>query len=175
MTPDGQTANDHAACWRAMAAGDLPAVSALSSTVHPRHPERPEVLDEKFRLHPRGCFVLASSQGLSGYCFSHPWTRGGAPALDTFLGRLPDQPTTYYVHDLTLDEALRGQGLGRAIVPILFECARSLGVPHLSLVAVNRRGPFWQAAGFVRSADEAWQAAARKKYGDGAVHMEKLL
>jgi len=158
-----------------MAAGDLPAVSALSSTVHRRHPERAEVLDEKFRLHPRGCFVLAPGQGISGYCFSHPWTRGGAPALDTFLGRLPDQPTTYYVHDLTLDEALRGQGLGRAIVPLLFECARSLAVPHLSLVAVNRRGPFWQAAGFVRSADETLQAAAREKYGENAVHMEKLL
>jgi GNAT superfamily N-acetyltransferase len=181
MPPDEHIAHDHAACWRAMAVGDLPAVSALSSTVHPKHPERPEVLDEKFRLHPRGCFVLASGQVISegqvisGYCFSHPWTRDAVPALDTFLGRLPERPTTYYVHDLTLDETLRGQGLGRAIVPLLFECACFLGIPHLSLVAVNRRGPFWQAAGFSMTADAALQAAVRKKYGEGAVHMERQL
>ena len=174
MLPDEHTANDHAACWRAMAVADLPAVSALSSTVHPKHPERPEVLDEKFRLHPRGCFVLAAGKSISGYCFSHPWTRGSVPALDTFLDRLPERPTTYYVHDLTLDETLRGHGLGRAIVPMLFECARFHGISHLSLVAVNRRGPFWQAAGFKRTADEALQATTRAKYGD-AVHMERLL
>jgi GNAT superfamily N-acetyltransferase len=158
-----------------MAIGDLPVVDALSSAIHPNYPERPEVLDEKFRLHPLGCFVLAAGKSISGYCFSHPWTRGAVPALDTFLGRLPERPTTYYVHDLTLDETLRGQGFGRAIVPMLFECARFLGIPHLSLVAVNRRGPFWQAAGFAPNADEALRAAVREKYGEGAVHMERQL
>ena len=50
-----------------------------------------------------------------------------------------------------------------------------MALGHLSLVAVNRRGPFWQAAGFVPTADQALQAAARAKYGDGAVHMERAL
>jgi GNAT superfamily N-acetyltransferase len=157
-----------------MASADLAVVDVLSTHIHPDYPERAEVLGEKFRLHPRGCFVLASGDGIAGYCFSHPWLRGAVPALDAFLGRLPARPTTYYVHDLTLDAGLRGQGHGRAIVPLLFECARSLGIPHLSLVAVNRRGPFWQAAGFKRTADEALQATTRAKYGD-AVHMEQLL
>ena len=174
MTADDRTVNDRAAHWRAMATADLAVVDALSARVHPNHPERAEVLDEKLRLHPQGCFVLASGDGIAGYCFSHPWLRGVVPALDTFLGRLPARPTTYYVHDLTLDAGLRGQGHGRAIVPLLFECALSLGVTHMSLVAVNRRGPFWQAAGFVRTADEMLQATTRAKYGD-AVHMERLL
>ena len=97
------------------------------------------------------------------------------PALDSLLGSMPVTPTTYYVHDLTLDASLRGQGQGRAIVPLLFEAAQSLGLSHLSLVAVNRRGPFWQAAGFSCSADEALQAAARAKYDSDAVHMERQL
>ena len=84
--------NSDAAAWRAMAADDLPAVHALSIRVHPDHPERPEVLDEKFRLYPRGCFVLAPGQDISGYCFSHPWTRGAVPALDRFLGRCRTAP-----------------------------------------------------------------------------------
>jgi GNAT superfamily N-acetyltransferase len=167
--PDGMTPS-----WRSMASADLAAVDALSARIHPNYPERAEVLGEKLRLHPRGCFVLASGDGIAGYCFSHPWLRGAVPALDAFLGQLPARPTTYYVHDLTLDAGLRGQGHGRTIVPLLFECARALGIPHLSLVAVNRRGPFWQAAGFVRTADATLQDTTRAKYGD-AVHMERLL
>jgi ribosomal protein S18 acetylase RimI-like enzyme len=161
--------------WRMMSQGDLPAVHDLSMRVHPGHPERAEVLAEKFRLYPFGCFVLEAGDVIAGYCFSHPWTGGAVPALDGFLGALPAGPTTYYVHDLTLDQTTRGQGQGRAVVPLLFQAARSLGLSHLSLVAVNRRGPFWQAAGFSRTADAALQAAAQAKYGAGAVHMEKTL
>ena len=64
---------------------------------------------------------------------------------------------------------------GRAVVSLLLEAAQSLALKHLSLVAVNRRGPFWHAAGFVRTPDEALQASARGKYDDGAVHMERTL
>jgi ribosomal protein S18 acetylase RimI-like enzyme len=175
MPPDDKTMTGRPALWRAMAAADLPAVHALSMRVHPGYPERSEVLAEKLKLYPRGCFVLTQGQGTCGYCFSHPWAKGLVPALDGFLSRLPEAPTTYYVHDLTIDEAVRGQGQGRAVVPLLLEAARSAGLDHLSLVAVNRRGPFWRAAGFAPSADEALQAAARAKYDAGAVHMERML
>jgi GNAT superfamily N-acetyltransferase len=158
-----------------MSAGDLAAVHALSMRVHPNYPERAEVLAEKFRLFPAGCFVLEADGGIAGYCFSHPWSRGMVPALDSLLGALPVRPTTYYVHDLTLDEALRGQGQGRAIVPLLFKAAQSLGLARLSLVAVNRRGPFWRAAGFSATADESLQAMARAKYDSDALHMERTL
>jgi len=156
-----------------MSEDDLPAVHGLSMRVHPNHPERAEVLAEKFRLFAAGCFVLETKDGIAGYCFSHPWTRGAIPALDGFLGSLPTEPTTYYVHDLTLDGSIRGLGRGRAIVPLLIEAAQRLGLSHLSLVAVNRRGPFWQAAGFAPSAAEGLQTAAQAKYGIGAVHMER--
>src|SRR6201990_3109882 len=96
--------------WRLMSGADLAAVHDLSMRVHPNHPERAEVLAEKFRLFPSGCFVLETNGGVAGYCFSHPWIRGAVPALDGLLGALPVMPTTYYVHDLTLDEVLRGQG-----------------------------------------------------------------
>jgi ribosomal protein S18 acetylase RimI-like enzyme len=131
-----------------MSQGELPAVHDLSMRVHPEHPERAEVLAEKFQLYPSGCFVLATGGGIVGYCFSHPWVKGAIPALDGFLKSLPVAPTTYYAHDLTLDEAVRGQGQGRAVVPLLLEAARSRGLPHLSLVAVNRPGRVWRAAGF---------------------------
>jgi len=165
--------------WRAMDRRDLAAVHALSMAVHPDHPERAEVLAEKLLLFPRGCFVLDGAGAVpgtvAGYCFSHPWTRGGTPALDTLLGAMPQNATTFFVHDLTLDAEVRGTGAGRAVVALLPEAARSLGLAHLSLVAVNNREPFWQAAGFVRVGDETMQAAARAKYGEGAVRMERVL
>lgn len=161
--------------WRAMHAGDLAAVHALSLRVHPDHPERAEVLAEKFRLFPHGCFVLEGEGGVAGYCFSHPWRRSDTPALDTLLGALPDQPDTYFIHDLTVDADVRGEGLGRAVVPLLFGAAHSLKLAHVALVAVNNRAPFWQAAGFARVADEAMQAAALAKYGTGAVMMARDL
>jgi hypothetical protein len=156
-----------------MTAGDLGGVHALSLAVHPDHPERAAVLAEKFALHPRGCFVLAHDGRIAGYCFSHPWRRGDIPALDALLARLPADPTTYFVHDLTVGEAVRGSGAGRAAVPLIFDAAQAAGLSHLSLVAVNRRGPFWQAAGFRRTADAAMQQAATAKYGPGAMAMER--
>ncbi len=158
-----------------MAAADLAGVHALSMAVHPDFPERACVLAEKFGLFPRGCFVLADGSRIAGYCFSHPWRRGTIPALDAMLGALPDRPTTYFVHDLTIGAGLRGTGAGRAAVPLIAAAAERAGLSHLSLVAVNNRGPFWQAAGFVRTADAAMQQAAIAKYGPGAVAMERAL
>src|SRR4051812_5907909 len=112
----GQHIDDSNRPWRPMSADDLAAVHALSMRVHPNYPERAEVLAEKFKLFPAGCFVLEANDSIAGYCFSHPWGKGTVPALDSPLGALPVTPTTYYVHDLTLGEALRGQGQGRAIV-----------------------------------------------------------
>ena len=161
--------------WRAMEPRDLAAVHALSAGVHPDYPERAEVLGEKFRLFPRGCFVLERGARIAGYCFSHPWMADAPPALDSLLGALPATPATYFIHDLTIDETVRGQGHGRALVPDLLEAARSVGLLHVTLIAVNRRGPFWQAAGFSVTPGDALQVQARAKYGAGAVHMGRRL
>lgn len=156
--------------WRAMAARDLESVHRISADVHPAHPERAEVLADKLRLFPKGCFVLEADGRIAGYCFSHPWTDGPPPALDTLMTALPSGLSGYFVHDLTVDEGVRG--MGRALVPALFEAAQAAGFDRLVLVAVNNRGPFWQAAGFSVTPDEALQQAARAKYGAGAVHMQ---
>lgn len=161
--------------WRAMAAADLEAVHRISAHVHPAHPERAEVLAEKFCLYPKGCFVLEGGNGIAGYCFSHPWTGGPPPPLDTFMTALPTGLSTYFIHDLTVDESVRGTGMGRALVPDLLKAAQAAGQDRLVLVAVNNRGPFWQAAGFSATPDETMQQAARAKYGDGAVHMSMRL
>jgi GNAT superfamily N-acetyltransferase len=162
--------------WRSMMATDLSGVDDLAARVHPDFPERPEILAEKLRLFPRGCFVLAApGQQLVGYCFSHPWTVGFPPALDTMLQTLPATANVYFIHDLTLDASLRRQNLASAVLPQLVDIARELPVGRMMLVAVSGSAPFWLRMGFQRTPDDALQAATRAKYGAAAMHMERKL
>jgi GNAT superfamily N-acetyltransferase len=163
--------------WRPMSAADLAAVDDLSARIHPDFPERPEVLAEKFRLFPRGCFVLAAApEGRpNGYCFSHPWMFGAPPALDTMLRALPEAATAYFIHDLTVEASLRGRNFASTLVPRLFEAARDAALRRMMLVAVSGSTPFWMRMGFHRTGDDQLQAATRAKYGDGAVHMNRDL
>jgi GNAT superfamily N-acetyltransferase len=162
--------------WRPMQPSDFPAVSDLSNRIHVDFPERLQVLEEKFRLFPAGCFTLTNETGaILGYCFSHPWRFGPPPALDSFLEALPANPDTYFIHDMTLDRPMHGKRLASALVPALAEIARQLPVKHMMLVAVSGSSPFWAKMGFRRTADEALQASARAKYDEGAVHMERDL
>ena len=151
--------------WRAMMAGDLPTAFAMSKIVHPAYPEDFAVLAEKFRLFPAGCFFL---KGV-GYCVSHPW--GGAPpALNRFLGRLPERAALYYIHDVALLPAVRHTGQGRKIVMRLKAVAGGLGVNRLGLVAVNGSAGFWQRQGFAISATCPPEKLAT--YGGEARYME---
>jgi hypothetical protein len=161
--------------WRTMAASDLAAVAALSTRVHPNYPERPEVLAEKFRLFPQGCFALTAGKTIAGYCFSHPWRKGAPPSLDTVLGELPQDADSYFIHDLTLDASMRGKSLATAIVPDLVRAAQDAGLSHMTLVAVSGSSPFWARMGFRPTPNATIQEAARTKYDAGAVHMERHL
>lgn len=162
--------------WRPMIAADLPAVIELALRIHPDFPERPEVLTEKFQLFPRGCFVLDRADArICGYCFSHPWQAGAPPALDTMLRTLPQHPDVYFLHDLALDACARGNNFAAGLMPRLVDVARSGPARRIVLVAVGGSAPFWARTGFHAIPDETIQAAARAKYGDGAVQMERDL
>jgi len=162
--------------WRPMTAADLAQVDVLAQRIHPDFPERIAVLAEKFELFPDGCFVLGGPDApLSGYCFSHPWRGGQPPALDTFLTSLPDKPDAHFIHDVTVDASLRRRSLASVLVPKLVEVARAIPVSRMILVAVSGSGPFWTRMGFLRTDDDALQAATRAKYGAGAMHMQREL
>jgi hypothetical protein len=157
-----------------MTLSDLADVTALAARIHPNFPERPEVLSEKFRLFPAGCFALADTNSIHGYCFSHPWS-GAPPSLDIFLGALPDKPEGYFIHDLTLDSSTRRRNLAAQLVDRLASAARDARLLQMTLVAVNGSAPFWSRMGFRRTADAAMQQAAHAKYGAGSMHMERVL
>lgn len=159
---------------------DIPAVYALSRRVHTDYPEREAVLAEKLMLFPAGCFVLSSSADegdggrIVGYAFSHPWVKDAVPSLDTFLDALPDRPTTYFIHDVTLHDRVRGQGHAAAIVPVLVDVASTHGLTHMMLVAVNGAEVFWERFGFGESRNATLGRAVRKKYGPRATLMQNI-
>lgn len=136
------------ALWRPMSEADLPAVSELAAAIHPDFPEDDAVFAERLRLYSAGCHVLARGAALAAYVVSHPWIDRQPPALNDLLGALPEQPSTYYIHDLALAPAIRGGGASAKIVAQLAALARAEKLPTMSLVAVNGSERFWQRQGF---------------------------
>ncbi|MFJ7355503.1 GNAT family N-acetyltransferase [Phyllobacterium sp. NPDC097923] len=143
------TSQTHTLNWRRMEAGDLASVIAMAAVIHTDFFEDDAIYLERMRLYGKGCFVLEGQGGeLFGYAITHPWQLFATPALNSLLERLPDHPTTYYLHDIALLPASRGSGAAPRIVSILADQARAEGLETMSLVSVNNSAGFWQKQGF---------------------------
>ena len=134
--------------WRPMIPEDLAHVQVLADAIHVSHPEDPEVLAERQRLYPQGCFMLVEDKRAIGYALTHPWRFAEPPPLNRLLGAIPSPATTYYIHDIALLPEGRGKGYAAQITSLLAAHARDAGFDNLSLVAVNRSQVFWEKAGF---------------------------
>ncbi|MCQ4161332.1 GNAT family N-acetyltransferase [Roseomonas sp. GC11] len=156
--------------WRPMRAADLPAVLAIADQVHTGYPEDAAVLAERQRLFPAGCWLLEGEGAAPwGYALSHPWHARRPPPLNTPLGALPEAPGCFYIHDVALLPAARGQGAAGRLMPLLRMAAGSL--PGMALVAVHGSVPFWQRQGF-RVVEAPELAAKLASYGQDARYME---
>ena len=160
--------------WRAMSGYDLNAVSTIAEKVHPDFFESDAVLAEKHSLYRNGCYILEVAEKPAGYVLSHPWMRGSLPALNAPIGALPDQPNTFYIHDLALLPVTRGVGAAGQIVAALTKHAQAMGFPTMSLVAVNGSVPFWERQGFVTE-DRPELTEKLAAYEDAARYMVKAL
>lgn len=134
--------------WRGLTALDLPTVEAIAAVVHPDFPEDAEVFAERLRLYPDGARLLELGGVPSGYIISHPWHFKALPALNSALGAIPPDASTYYLHDLALLNKARGTGAAAMIVGDIIDHARAQGFASLSLVAVNGSQHFWHKHGF---------------------------
>lgn len=160
--------------WRLMREQDLPRVYDVGTSVHPDFPEEEAVFRDRFTIYPAGCFVLEGDGGIIGYGLSHPWTFQEAPALDSVLGTLPDDASTYYLHDIALlPEARAGRAASR-VVDKMAEQAVHDGFATMSLIAVNGSQGFWEKQGFV-VADIAALVLKLKTYSEDARFMVRML
>lgn len=127
---------------------DLAAILILAARIHPDYPEEDVIFRERLALAPEGCFVLVNGYGVHGYLISHPWAGKLSPRLNCLLGGLPARPESWYLHDLALDEAVRGQGRARDAIALAEHAARAAGLPTLSLTATGPARAFWLRQGF---------------------------
>lgn len=151
--------------WRPMQTSDIAAVTAISDAVHGIYTEPAAVYTERLTLHPAGCFVLDVDGEISGFLITHPWHGGKSPALGEMLGAIPDDASTYYLHDIALLPQARGTGAGREGLKLTIAAARSGGFREVSLVAVNGADRYWAAQGF------AYDHDAAPPYGNGTFRM----
>jgi ribosomal protein S18 acetylase RimI-like enzyme len=151
-----------------MRAGDLAAISAISDAVHARFTEPVAVYAERLGLYPAGCLVLEHAGEVVGYLIGHPWHQDDPPKLGAWLGAIPPQADTYYLHDIALLPSARGRGAGKAALRFAVEHARTLDFGDVTLMAVGGADRFWAAQGFDYIA-----GAADPGYGSGA-HLMRL-
>ena len=173
-TPLGLTANLKDVAWRAMTGYDLGAVQQIAASVHPGFYEAPEVLAERQQLYRNGCYLLEIGERPAGYVLSHPWREGRPPALNTPLGAIPTDASTYYLHDLALLPVARRIGAASRIVNALTKHATARDFATMSLIAVNGSQGFWERHGFVVAETPAI-AAKLQSYEAGARLMVKPL
>lgn len=160
--------------WRALTTLDLPVVEAIAAKVHPGFPEGPGVFAERQKLYPDGTRLLEMDGSPAGYLLSHPWRAGTVPALNALLGAIPADADTFYVHDLALLNPARGTGAAAMIVGEILRHARGIGLPSVSLVAVNGSLPFWHKHGF-RPVDVPELADKLASYETKAQYLSKVL
>ena len=161
--------------WRPMRADDLPAVAAISATVHGDYVETQATYAERLALYPAGCLVLERGglergDQVAGFLVSHPWHAGQSPALNERLGAIPHENADYYLHDIALLPQTRGSGAGKAALAFVIAHARARGFERVSLVAVNGADRFWSAQGF-----DHVETADASPYGPGSFAMQLKL
>ncbi len=152
-----------------MLATDLAQVERIGERVHPHYPEDAAILAERQRLYPQGCFML-ERDAVQAYAVSHPWRLFQPPKLNTKLHRIPDDPDTFYIHDIAILPEARRAGAGAAIVRLLAAHATAAQFPSMSLVAVAGSVPFWTRHGF-----QIEPCDALASYGDEARFMVRPL
>ncbi len=156
--------------WRHMHARDIAGVMAVAEQVHPDFFEEEAVFRDRLRLYPAGCFVYARDNGILGYGVSHPWRLDTVPALNSVLEKLPEDSSTYYIHDIALLPAVRSGGVASRVIELMAAQAEADGFLTMALVAVNNSWGFWEKKGFV-TRDLPALAEKLKSYSDDAFYM----
>lgn len=153
--------------WRAMTIADLPAVAEISALVHGRYAESEAVYAERLALWPTGCFVWQQDGTTAGLLVAHPWYSATSPALGAWLGAIPSDADSFYLHDIALLPDTRGRGAGSAATALIVERAQQAGFRDVSLVAVNGAEGFWTAQGFA--------IVGAGGYGPGTYRMRRAI
>ncbi|MFC8711451.1 MULTISPECIES: GNAT family N-acetyltransferase [unclassified Streptomyces] len=140
---------DHAPRVRALADADWPQVAALEAAAYAGSglTEGQAALESRGRVSPGTCFVLDLGDRLGGYVLALPYPEAAFPDL-TAPERAAHRTANLHLHDLVVDERLRGRGLGARLAGHLTAVAADRGFERMSLVAVAGLEGFWRGLGY---------------------------
>lgn len=153
---------------------DLPAVCRIQAACYVAvTPESPESLAAKIQAAPQTCFLALASGAALAYVLAMPWREGEAVPLDSPSCALPGIPDCLYIHDLAVDPAAAGRGIGQQMISAVLAAAQTLALSRQCLVAVQGARTFWQRHGFVARPTTPALRQKLASYGEDAVYMTR--
>ncbi|MET9479819.1 GNAT family N-acetyltransferase [Streptomyces sp. NPDC006638] len=153
--------------WDGIVALEAGAYTALGLS------EERSALESRVRASPGTCFALDAEQRLAGYVLALPYPEHGYPDLTRAeeTAAVRASRANLHLHDLVIEEGLRGRGLAKTLLHHLLATARAEGYERISLIAVNGSDTFWAANGFTARPG----VAPAEGYGPGAVYMSRAV
>ncbi|MBL7261633.1 GNAT family N-acetyltransferase [Paractinoplanes lichenicola] len=156
--------------FRPIAEADWDAVAELEAAAYSSHglSEGPAAL--RSRAANSTSFVLDTGERVGGYLIALPYPRFRFPDLSR-PERSVFGSTNLHLHDVVVDEKLRGRGWGRRMLRRLKAIAEAQAYERISLVAVDGLAPYWASHGFAPHPG----LTPPDGYGPGAVYMSRSL
>ncbi len=153
--------------------------SALMAVQHDAYKsyfsENWEVLLNKLRLYPAGCWICTVDDNVVAYLLSHPSEYANPPALNREIEKLPEKPDCFYIHDLAILNAYHRKQIGQLLCAKAVEIAMIENLPQMALTAVQKSHSFWSKNGFTPAEVSSEIALKLQTYGDDAIYMRRKL
>jgi len=151
----------------------LPAVDLIQRAAYsPSFLEELAILADKIAHYPDGCWAAEVEGQVVGYLLSHPACFANPPGLNQLLDVRTGALDCYFIHDVAVLPAHRGQGLAQLLLGMAMRQAAQRGFAEVALIAVQNAQGFWQRRGFQFVPETVPAVAAvRRSYGSQAHYM----
>ncbi|MEE2977501.1 MAG: GNAT family N-acetyltransferase [Pseudomonadota bacterium] len=162
---------------RPIVADDLAGILAVQQACYGEGFLEPgDALASRWARSPALCLVALRGGEVVGYLLSHAWHAWTPPKLHVPLPVADAADVLWFVHDMAIAPAGRGQRLGEQLYAIALASAHAQGLRESRLVAVQGADAFWRRLDYQSAdLDEGALATLRTVYGEKAYLMERAL
>ncbi|MEC4723725.1 GNAT family N-acetyltransferase [Noviherbaspirillum sp. CPCC 100848] len=159
-----------------MTQADVPEVMRVQAgCYHPSMLESEGAIRARLKTVPDLSWVAQANGRISAYLVAYRSRLGKLGALGAPFNVAPD-PDTLYLHDLAVDTACKGQGMGPLLVRMALDRACSESLAYSSLISVQSSRDFWERQGYsIWRRLDARQADQLRTYPGQAWYMVNTL